>query len=217
MNLPPFPPPPELTGATRPDEPFAPVAPEPFFTPPPPAARRSGGSARGLSIALVAAVIIAGRGVSFAAGRATAPTTVAPPAGAQADVNVPGGQNVGPGGAQFGNGGPLASSVPASNPSFSAIANGDRGAFGRDGFGSPTVSGTVTAVTGSSMTVQLANGATVSVGLDGSTTYHQQTSDSQADVAVGKTVILQLNGRFVPDELQRGGTLGAAADVTVLP
>ncbi len=47
--------------------------------------------------------------------------------------------------------------------------------------------------------------------------YHQQTSGSQSDVAAGKTVILKVNGRFGPDEQQGGGTLGTAADVTVLP
>ncbi len=72
-------------------------------------------------------------------------------------------------------------------------------------------------VTGNSVTVRLANGATVRVGLGPSTAYHQQTSGSQVDLAAGKTVILRVNGRFGSDDQQAGGTLGTATDVTVVP
>ena len=65
--------------------------------------------------------------------------------------------------------------------------------------------------------VQLASGATITVGLGSSTTYHQQTPGSQSDLAAGKTVILRVNGRFGQGQLQSGGTLGTATDVTVVP
>jgi hypothetical protein len=84
-----------------------------------------------------------------------------------------------------------------------------------------------------------ANGATITVGLDSSTTYHQQASGSSSDVQSGKTVIVQVTGGFRPGAdgnpgagnggTGNGGTgngapgnggpitLGTAGDVTVVP
>ncbi|MHB8959817.1 MAG: hypothetical protein ACYDAN_09345 [Candidatus Limnocylindrales bacterium] len=213
--FPPIPPTPPLRG---PDDttPYTPISAEPVYAQPPVPVRRSGG-AGGLSIALAVAVLIAGCGVSFAAGRATAPATATvgatdANAGASASGTAPGG---------------AAGTAPgASLPNTGGQAGGTGGAFGgenggegfgRASFGGPSIQGTVESVTGNAVTVRLANGATVRVGLGPSTAYHQQTSGSQADLAAGKTVILRVNGRFGSDDQQGGGTLGTATDVTVVP
>jgi hypothetical protein len=48
-------------------------------------------------------------------------------------------------------------------------------------------------------------------------TYHQQTRGRHASVAARTTVVLRVNGRFRPDALRGGSTLGTATDVTILP
>ena len=45
------------------------------------------------------------------------------------------------------------------------------------------------------MTIKTSTGNTVTIGLDSSTTYHQQADATASDVTAGKTVILQLAGR----------------------
>jgi hypothetical protein len=222
MTQPFLPPEPAPSGPPGPTEPFAPVSADAFYASPAPVARRSGGTLRAQNLALTAATLIAGRGVSFAAGRATAPAGDTYGLG-QLEQGGLGAPNGGAGGALNGNGEPVPSGGLPPKASLDLNVNGgqsvrgDRNAFGPEGLGSPTVQGTVTAITDQSVTVQLAGGATITVGVDGSTTYHQQTSGSRSDLAAGRTVILRINGRFGPDELQRGGTLGTATDVTVLP
>ena len=44
------------------------------------------------------------------------------------------------------------------------------------------------------MTIKTSTGNTITVGLDSSTTYHQQADATSSDVTAGKTVILQLSG-----------------------
>ena len=66
------------------------------------------------------------------------------------------------------------------------------------------------------MTIRLANSATITVGFTANTTYHQQTAGSPSEVAVGKIVILRVIGRLGGDDLETGGTLGTATDVTVV-
>lgn len=221
-HLPPAAPAPEATtpyaappAAPEGMEPFTPVAPEPFNTPPAPPARKSGG-ARGLNIALGVAVLIAACGVSFALGRATALAS-------SSNVAALGGQG---GAGPLGNGAaPGGGNLP--NASFDLNGNGNGNGpggfpgdggngpgFGRGGFGGPSVEGTVESVDGSSITLKLANGQTVKVNLNSSTTYKQQAAGSQSDVAAGKTVIVQITGRFDMDG-QEGGS--AASSVTVVP
>ncbi len=72
-------------------------------------------------------------------------------------------------------------------------------------------------MTPTSVTIALASGQTVTIGLGSSTTYHQQAAGSQADVAPGKTVILKVNGRVRPGRAASGAPLGTASDVTVVP
>ncbi len=213
-----FPPEPPQRG---PDDtaPFTPISPEPHYAQPTVPVRRSGGGAGGLSIALAVAVLIAGCGVSFAAGRATAPVVASgaaagaidDPAGGLATGAPSTGAGTAPGG-----GLPNANGQPNGNGGGGDTNGGE--AFGRGGsFGGPSIQGTVESVSGNSVTVSLANGASVRVGLGPSTSYHQQTSGSQADLAAGKTVILRVNGRLGADDQQGGGTLGTATDVTVVP
>jgi hypothetical protein len=196
-------------------EPFTPVSPEPFYTPPAPPARKSGGGATGLTIALAVAVLIAGCGVSFALGRATAPTAAASAGAGQGPIGqgVPGDPNAG---APAASGGPFASGGARPNASFDLNGNQGGGDNGRGpgGFGGPSIQGTVAATDGKTLTLKLANGQTLSIKLDATTKYAQQAAGSASDVAVGKTVIVNVNGRFDQDG-QRGGS--TASTVTVVP
>jgi hypothetical protein len=145
------------------------------------------------TVLLVAAAAIAVAGISFAAGRVTAPAAAATVNGRQ----FPGLGNGGPNGNGNGNGG---------------TAGG--GAF-RGGFAGLGIRGTVTAVDGSTITVKLANGQEIKVQADSSTTYHQQTSGSASDVTNGKSVIVEVTpgaGGF-----GNGSTTGnvKASDITV--
>lgn len=197
-------------------EPFQPAPPEPGPVPPAipapvnarPVRPGSAGGSRILNLALGAALLIVAAGVSFAAGRATAPAAAT--TGAQGGNSLPGDLR---GNGGFGNG------FPGANGYFPGGFPGDDGGF-RDGFrganGGLTIQGTVTAVSGSSVTVKLASGATVTIGLDSNTAYHQQTSATAADVQAGKSVILRLANGFRPDG-GTSGTVGTASDVTVVP
>jgi hypothetical protein len=212
---------------------FTPVAPEPgpgdAYVAPVAAAsattRGSSVSSRVLNIALGAAILVGAVGIAFAAGRATAP------ASAGAVANASGGQPAGNGqangnGTNRGNAGPL--------PGASFDLNGGNGGPGDDngaglpgdgfgrgglgGFGGLGISGTVTAVTPDSVTIKTDAGVTVTVGLDGTTAYHQQAAAAASDVKTGTKVQVQVEGRFRPGQGASGGfTLGTASDVTVVP
>ncbi len=195
-------------GVTFEPAPFRPVGPEPApVLVPPVTGSRSSGSSRLLNVALGVAVLVAAAGVSFALGRATAPATAAAT-----------------GRLGFGSG-----AVP--NGSFAPDANGGfrsgNGAFvGRGGFGGGlTIQGTVASVTGDSMTITTTNGQTITIGLDSSTTYHQQASATSSDVQTGKTVIIDVTGGLRGGAAEGNGgansngtfSLGTASDVTVVP
>ena len=200
-------------------EPFQPAPPEPGPVPPAPVSVqpvRAGGAggSRVLNLALGAALLVGAVGISFAAGRVTAPsaaTTGAPGGGSQ-----PGGFG---GNGGFGNGG-FGNGFPGGNGYFPGGFPGDDDGGFRGGLrgvnGGLTIQGTVTAVSGSSVTVKLASGATVTIGLDSNTAYHQQASATAADVQAGKSVILRLANGFRPDG-GTSGTVGTASDVTVVP
>ncbi|HVA86327.1 MAG TPA: hypothetical protein VNF73_08440 [Candidatus Saccharimonadales bacterium] len=142
--------------------------------------RRSGTSI--INIVLALAVLVAIGGVAFAVGRVTAPPAVA----------------AGNGG--FGRGGSGAGGTAGGTGVLGDT--GGAGARRLGGFGGVTVQGTVTDVTSSDVTIRTASGTTVQIGIDGTTTYHQQAPGTQSDVAVGKTVLVQLVGF--------GGRRGAA-------
>jgi hypothetical protein len=64
----------------------------------------------------------------------------------------------------------------------------------------------VTAVTADSVTVKTANGQEVTVTLNGSTAYHQATSATASDVAVGSTVTVRVDGGFRGNGNGNGGS-----------
>ena len=133
---------------------------------------RRSGAATLVNVLLGVALVVAVGGVAFAAGRATAPATTA--------ANG----RTGFGNGQFGGFGPNASGAP------------DRGGFGgfAAGGGGVSLQGTVTAVGGDSLTLQLASGQTLTIPLDAQTTYHSRTAATASDVTNGTTVIVQLTG-----------------------
>jgi hypothetical protein len=85
-------------------------------------------------------------------------------------------------------------------------------------------------VTSSSITLQLANGGTITLGVDGSTTYHEQESATASNVSSGQQVIVQLAGRGAGGAIpgssaapgsssapgsSQGAFSGTATDVTI--
>jgi hypothetical protein len=192
---------------------FQPVIPEPVVPAAPrPVAPRSTGSSRLLNVALAAAVLVATAGVAFALGRTTAPASAST--------------------ARFNGGvgafGPNASFAPGGNDG----TRGEGGFAGRGGFGALggglSVEGTVESVSADSITIKTQSGQSITIGLDSSTTYHQQSAASASDVQTGKTVILDVSGGFRPGingngNSNNGGTsnggfsLGTASDVTIVP
>ena len=155
-----------------------------------PAARRGGG-ARLLNVALGVALFLAVGGVAFAAGRLTAPPSAT--AG-----NLPGGGiQIGPG--KDGQG----------------FVQGRPGGPGGTFTGGPTIEGTVESITDTTMTIKTADGQTIQIALDGSTTYHAQTDATADDVKTGGKVQVRL-------DMKAGSGSGtatnpAASDVTVVP
>jgi len=155
-----------------------------------------------LNVALAVAALVAVGGIAFAAGRMTAPPT----ASATTGRTFTNGQG-------FGNG--------------QGLGNG-QGGFGTVLSGAGiTVSGTVTAVSDSSITVDV-SGRSVSIPLDSSTTYHRATGAAATDVSVGATVDVQLaGGRFgagrgpnaspgASIDPNQTPSVGAARDVTIV-
>jgi hypothetical protein len=144
--------------------------------------------------------------VAFAAGRATAP----------AAASAAGRIGFGQGGAGTG---PAASGAPGRGQGFG-------GGFG----GTVSVQGTVEAIDGSSMTIKLPSGQTVTIAINGATTYHSQAPATATDVTSGSAVIVQLVGRGLPgggpaasdgpapaaSGAPAGGT-GTAGSITVVP
>jgi len=158
-------------------------------------------------VLLVVAGLVAVGGVGFAIGHVTGNTSMT---GTTTGANG----NGLPGDGQFG---PNASGNPV-RPDGS----GDPGNFGGRGGAatSSLVTGTVTAISSDSMTIQLANGQTVTVALGSSTTWHSQTSSSSSSVSAGSTVIVQTaTGTSATASTAPGASAGTgtrtATDVTV--
>jgi hypothetical protein len=161
---------------------------------------RRGPSTRVLNTVLAGALVLAVAGIAFAVGRMTAPA-----AAASARGNFPGGGQ-GPNGYFGGRQG---------GGTFGG------GVFGAGGAGGGvTISGTVDAVSATTLTLKLASGQTIQIALDPTTTYHSQTNASASDIVTGGTVQVQLNlGRGAGGA---GGEDGAvtgptARDITVVP
>ena len=149
-------------------QPVQPVAPS--FIPPSVVAAagkpKSGGRISAGTIVFTAALIVAAVGVGFAAGRVTAPST----------------PNRTAFNGQFG--GPNASGNPN---------GGNRGGFGGGAFlggggASISIDGKVTAVSDGSITIQTANGQSVTLQVPSTATYHAQAPANSSDVIVGSNV-----------------------------
>ena len=130
-------------------------------TAPAKAARKGGVSI--LNVALGVAVLVATAGVAFAVGRTTAPAA----ASSETAITAPGG------GRFFVNGEPQRQLRSQRRPGRPGNGNGN----GRFGLGAaPTIEGTVDSITADAITIRTADGNTITIGLDSSTTYHQQAA-----------------------------------------
>jgi hypothetical protein len=172
------------------------LAPEPAPTDrvPTPAAQKRG-SARLINLALGGALVLAVAGVAFAGGRMTAPASAG---------TIPRGNGFPGGGVFNGNGGPRASNGIVGGPG--GIVTG----------GGATIEGTVDSVTDTTLTLKTADGQTIQIALEGTTTYHAQTNASSDEVKAGGKVLVRIGFRGA------GGTGTGAAnlsagDVTVVP
>jgi hypothetical protein len=156
--------------------------------------------ANSVTTLLLVSTMIALGGVAFAAGRVTA-TGQSGTGQTTTGINGANGQN----------------GVPNFGPNASGVPNLDFG--GRDGgLNGPggTVTGTVTSVTSTSITVQLADGQTVTVALGSSTAYHVQTAGTSSDVTQGSTVTIRTTGTDRAAAVASAGTTTrTATDVTV--
>ncbi|MGZ3585645.1 MAG: hypothetical protein ACXVAP_00185 [Candidatus Limnocylindrales bacterium] len=203
------------------DAPPAPVVPGPQQSAPPPQAapisaptpmplaagavtvRPKSRSSGLVSVLLAGAVVVAAAGVAFAVGRVTAPTTAAA-----------GGRGA------FGANGQFPNASGATGGNFRGGAGAALGA------GGVALKGTVTAVNGQTITLQLSGGQTVTINLSGTTTYHTATTGSASDVTNGSTVVVQVQGDLgggrnfngaSPNPSGGAGTLQfTASDVTVV-
>ena len=163
----------------RPTDPTPPAA--PTWQPPAPAptaaplilptVKPKSASSRLGTYLLGLAVLVAAAGVAFAAGRVTAPA-------AATNGNFPRGSF----GAGFGAG-----------ASFGPGGFGGGAALGANG-GGVSLSGTVTAVDGSTMTLKLASGQTITIDLPGTTTYRTATTASSSAVTTGSSVVVEVTG-----------------------
>lgn len=199
------------TNDSRSNDPFRPTSAPGDAAPYPieaTAVRPRGRGGMFLNVALGIALVVAVGGVAFGAGRMTAPVAAA------------GAARPGAGGFVPGAGGPTASGAPG-------------GGFGGGG---ASINGTVTAVAADSITVQLANGQSVTIPTSSTTTYHEQAAGTAADVTSGATVIVQVEGGRGGGQGGQGGqgggpaasgaptasgaparNLGAASSVTIVP
>lgn len=143
----------------------------------------------------VALVVLVG-GVGFAAGRATVP------AATTAGENG-GGNSLPDGGLRPGD---VNGQFPGNPRDIDP-----RGRFETD-FGGLSIQGTVTAVDGDSISIEVANGGSVEIAIDSDTDYHRRADASASDVTAGTTVIVGVNGM-----LGVAGAGTSASDITIVP
>jgi hypothetical protein len=133
-----------------------------------------------VALLLVAAFVAVG-GVGFAVGHVTAG------GGAAAATSALGGRG---GGAGFG--GRNFSFAPGTSFNPAQFGNGGAGRGGLGGVAAG-VTGTVQSVTPTSVTIQEANGTSVTIDISGTTTYHGETAAAAGDVKVGSSVTVQID------------------------
>jgi len=197
---------PRPTDSTPPPAPtWQPPAPAPVPAAAPlilPTVKPKASSSRLGTYLLGLAVLVAAAGVAFAAGRVTAPAAAAGRTGANG--NFPRGS--------FGAG-------------LGAGASFAPGGVTALGGGGVSLTGTVTAIDGSTMTLQLASGQTVTIDLPSTTTYHTATTASSSAVTSGSSVVVEVTGfggrgfiggaRASGAPVASGGASITASDVTV--
>lgn len=128
---------------------------------------------RSTQILLFLATIVAIGGIAFAIGRLTAS-----PAAAATGNNGNGGFNGEGFGGRFARG------------SFDPGQFGGGARLGGLGGG---VEGTVESISGTTMTIKLANGNTATIDLNGSTTYHSETAATATDVKSGSKILVTID------------------------
>jgi hypothetical protein len=144
---------------------------------------------------LLVAAFVAVAGVGFAVGHLTAPGAAA------ANANGRTGGFAGRG-------------------AFGSLAPGQTlnpGAFAGRGLGSVAggVSGTVQSITSTSVTIQEASGTTVTINLDGTTTYHSAAAASPSDVKVGSSVTVQIDTSALASQTPDPNATGALGGRTL--
>jgi hypothetical protein len=125
---------------------------------------------------LVIAAMVATGGIGFALGHITAPS----------------GSTANPGTQPFASG----RGFPGAGRSLAPGETFNPGQFGNGGLrigGGGGVSGTVQSVSGSTITILMSDGQSVTIDLTGNTTYHGETSASASEVAIGSTVTVQVD------------------------
>lgn len=152
---------------------------------------------RTTSTLLVIAALVAVGGLCFAGGRMTAPTTAGSGGdGAGANGAGNGAPNFNGEGGGFPGGREMPSLAPGQtlNPGqFGPGGGGQQPGGGGGANGGSTITGTVQSFDGTTMTVKLANGSTISVTVTGTTTYAAEVQASAGAVTTGSTVIIQLD------------------------
>ena len=174
---------------------------------PAPVTSKGGVSNRALNLLLGGALVLAVAGIAFALGRMTAPA-----------ATITGGN--------FPNGGVFNGQGPTGNGNggFQGRGNG-QGGIGIFGGGGPTIEGTVESVSGTTLTLKTADGQTIQIALNGSTTYHAQSDATASDVVTGSKVLVRIDfrrgdGAGGPQATAgTGGTVTGptANDITVVP
>ena len=176
----------------RPDEIAVPVEMESVPFERPSRARRPARRSSSTTALLAIGVLIASSGIGFAIGHMTGGSSTS---GTNSANGLPNG----------GNGGQFADA--SGRPDFPGGLGG--------GGGGAAITGTVVSVTNDSMTLKLANGSTITIGLGSTTTYHGQTSAAQTDVKTGATVSVKTSGGQVQPDASASASTGTATDVTI--
>lgn len=150
-----------------------------------------------VALLLIAALVAVG-GIGFALGHLTAPSAVA-----AANPSGRGG---------FGRG-----AFPSLAPGQTFNTSQFGGGAGRGGLGGVTggVTGTVQSVTATSITIQEANGTSVTIDISGNTTYHAAAAASASDVKVGTSVTVQIDATALASETPNPGATGALGGRTL--
>jgi hypothetical protein len=151
---------------------------------------------------LIVAAMVATGGIGFALGHITASS----------------GSSTGVGAQPFASGrgfpGPGRSLAPGQTFNPGQFGNGQTRIGGSGG-----VSGTVQSVNGTTITILMSDGQSVTLDLTGNTTYHGETSASADQVTIGSTVTISLDttalSSAAPNPSASGGRTLTARDVLI--